>query len=244
MIQSQSRSSHSFTLIIFNMVKNLGTLAAASLTANQLASLARNTKYLYGMARGRKYTKKRFTASASRGGGYLTGPRYRSVRPYRPRAPPVKYDLVDNQGHDFTTGTSNDSILTSLSAGDGPSDRDGRFTRILNIRGQMVFPSGEDMRVVIYAARNPETTLALSNPEDPIDPNQFKVFYDNYWHPVGNGGNRDLAINLNFGKFGHRIEYDGTSSLSYVTSPIRLYQQKRTTTGLSTGSFICSFVDD
>ena len=203
------------------MPRSLSTLAAASLTANQLASLARNSNYLYNMARGRKYKRKSTRVSAS-ANGYLTGPRYRVPRPSI-RPPQLKFFQDDALGHNFTIASDSTKRLTGVSGGDNPNNRDSRFIRVINIRGQMIMPSISDCRVVIYTPLDTSDQVSLTNVQDSVDPTRFKVFYDRLFHVNGAGGTRDLTFNINFGKYGHKVNFDSVSSFE-IKGPIYPYQ--------------------
>ena len=224
------------------MPKNLGTLAAASLTANQLASLARNSSYLYNMARGRRsYGKSRTSVRSAQ---YLTGPRYRRVPPVTTR-PQLKFSTNSNVGNSFAVNNPDNQLLVSIPAGDAPFNRDGRFLRLMNIRGQMVFPGAADDRLVIYIPRDlQDVPLSLTLPGDAVNPTKYKVLFDKYWHPNNNAGNSSVAVNINFGKYGHKIEYDNSGATDIVRGPVYIYQHSSSSSGTSSGNFIMSFVDN
>jgi len=182
---------------------------------------------------------KRYTRSPT---GGLTGPRMRAPRIRAPRTLPPLFKVTDLT-NDFTVSNPKSSFLTSISAGDGTNQRDGRMIAVTNVRGQLVAPSGDNVRVIIYIPKTAGDSITLAAVQDAVPPDTFTVLYDNYWHPVGNGGNRAIKFNCNLGRNGKRIEFNGTSGFDNVTSEIKMYMETGTGTGIVTGHAITTFYD-
>lgn len=187
-----------------------------------------------------KQTKrsKRYTTTPRRG---LAGPRMRAPRLRAPAyLPPLFY--TGDLSNDFTATNPQSRTLTDIAAGDATFQRDGRVIAVTNIRGQLIMPSGQDMRIVVYIPKIAGGTLLLASREDAVDPAAYTVLYDSYFHSASSAGTRERRFNINLGRNGHRIEFDGTNGSDNVTPEIKFYCEG-SGAGTSTGHFITTFYD-
>lgn len=222
----------------------LAALGTAAYTGRQVTSLYKSAAYLKNKLAPRRTYKKKMRYGRSRrtvrSGAYNTGPRYRRVMPIQ-RAPSLQFK-TDNINRTLTTPQT--LSITDVSAGDSTFQRDGRNIRIMNVRGQVRMPQGDNVRMVVYQPLENNDTLLLASTHDPIDPNNYKVLYDRYWHSDNSAGNRIQRYNINFGKYGHRIAYNGTAATDNTTPKIYIYFHASAGTGNAIGHNICSFVDE
>lgn len=207
------------------MPKNaLGYLGLASLATNQLTSLSRNYNYWKRQSTTKYPTMPRRRIIKGRGRvtnrNYAVGPgRRRYAPPIRP--PPVQYRTIYDEIA-LGSNTKHNRLLTSLSAGDSPDQRDGRFASIMNIRGSFFVPLNRTCRVVIYSPKERSTTMSLTDQKGPIDPMEYTVFFDKWIWSTREANNTNQYYNLNFKK-PWKMEYDGTSVSDYTSRPIWIY---------------------
>lgn len=182
---------------------------------------------------------KRYTRAPK---GPLTGPRMRAPRMRAPATLPPLFSIgsLDN---DFSASNPRTTNFTAISAGDATNQRDGRVIAVTNVRGQILTPSGDDIRMIIYIPKTAGDTIVLPAVQDAVDPNSFTVLYDNLWHSSNNGGNRQQKFNCNLGRNGKRIEFNGTFSNDNVTPEIKMYLESGTGTGLCVGHYVTTFYD-
>jgi len=184
-------------------------------------------------------SSKRYTRAPK---GPLTGPR---MRVFRMRAPVTLFFFfsIGSLDNDFAASNPRSTNFTAISAGDATNQRDGRVIFVTNVRGQIVTPSGDNICMIIYISKIAGDIIVLSALQDAVDPNSFTVLYDNYWHSSNNGGNRQQKFNVNLGRNGKRIEFNGTFSNDNVTPEIKMYIEAGTGTGLCTGNYVTTFYD-
>lgn len=223
----------------------LSYLGTAAYLSNKATQISRNTDYWSNKLSSKYKTMPKrgvrtYGKTKVRSGRYATGPRTRGTMPLRlPPSLLFKQDnLIKNHGSNPISFS-----LTDISAGDNGFNRDGRIVRIMNLRGTLRAVTGVNTRVVIYQPLDPTDRVTMVDPHDPVDPNKFRVLFDKYWHPENNAGNAMVYWNLNFGKYGKLIHYDGTLASDNTTPLIHMYIHNSSLTGTHFGNNTISFVD-
>lgn len=207
------------------MPKNaLGYLGLASLATNQLTSLNRNYNYWKRQSTTKYPTMPR--RSYIKGRGRVTNRKYAvgpGRRRYTPaiRPPPIQYRPIYDEIA-ISSAYRHNRLLTSLTAGDGPTQRDGRFASIVNIRGSVFIPGNVKCRIVIYSPKDRSATLSLLAPRGPVDPMENTVFFDKWIWSSQQANNSMQYYNLNFKK-PWKMEYDGTGTSDFTSRPIWMY---------------------